>query len=374
MLLGVLVGVVDGVGRHRIGGVATTVRRGQKDIGAQVAPGNGAVGGGFDADGILWGNPASSLGHLTQKFSVETEFFGNTGETAMSDCVSSDVHARDYIALGYTLVNSAAHVDSGIAGGYKGGMKSIVEIRLENFRTLLGKHKQAEIARRMGRGPGQVQQWAAKAMGRGSKGSRNIDDDSARLLEKALGLPENWMDHDHAAITARTVEPLALPGAVRVAGYHPEDDLPAGFIPLPAVSLEVGAGHRLTEFQAPETKARLYSIESLQNHHLRASDLVAYRVRGNSMEPYLFDGDWVVIDRSRKAPPSVAKPLDCRHNTFVFRYEDGVMVKMLQALPDGGFTVVSLNSAEHKEFVIPAASVDRLEIYGKVVDRSGWSI
>ena len=292
----------------------------------------------------------------------------------MSHCVSSYVHADKYIALRYSNVNSRAHVAHGIADSYKGGMKSIVEIRLENFRTLLGKYKQAEIARRMGRGPGQIQQWAARAMGRDSKGSRNIDDDSARLIERALGLPENWMDHDHAAVTARIVEPLSLPNPIPVLGHHPEDDIPEGFIPLQSVTLEVGAGHRLIEGQEPETKARLYSLASLQRQRLRPSDLVAYKVSGNSMEPYLFDGDAVVIDRSRKTPPSIAKPLDCRCNTFVFRYEDGIMVKMLQALPDGGFNVVSLNSAEHKEFVIPAVAVDRLEIYGKVVDRSGWSV
>ena len=185
---------------------------------------------------------------------------------------------------------------------------------------------------------------------------------------------DDLLGRSREPISARVVEPLALPGSIPVVGHHDEDSTPAGFIALQAITLEVGAGHRLTEGQEPETKARLYSLESLQRQRLRPSDLVAYKVRGNSMEPYLFDGDWVVIDRSRKMPPSIAKPLDCRCNTFVFRYEDGIMVKMLQTLPDGGFNVVSLNRAEHKEFMIPASSVDRMEVYGKVVDRSGWSV
>ena len=290
----------------------------------------------------------------------------------MLDSVRSDIHVEDYIALGYIDVNSRALVARDIAASYNNTMKSIGEIRLTNLLRLFTKITQADLARRIDRSPGQVQQWALKARNPNGKGARNIDDSSARLIERALGLAENWMDQDHDAL--KGIEALALPGAIAVQAHHPEDPIPSGFVSLQAISLEVGAGHRLVESESPESKARLYSMESLQKHHLKPSDLVAYRVRGNSMEPYLFDGDWVVIDRSWKQPPSVAKPLDCRCNTFVFRYEDGVMVKMLQLLPDGGFNVVSLNTAEHKEFVIPAASVNRVEIFGKVVDRSGWSV
>ena len=228
----------------------------------------------------------------------------------------------------------------------------------------------SELARTIRIRPQAVSQWIS-----GSTKSPS----ATNLLRaaKVMGVDPDWLIEGktrRGAATARVVEPLALPGSIPVVGHHDEDATPAGFIALQAITLEVGAGHRLTEGQEPETKARLYSLESLQRQRLRPSDLVAYKVRGNSMEPYLFDGDWVVIDRSRKMPPSIAKPLDCRCNTFVFRYEDGIMVKMLQTLPDGGFNVVSLNRAEHKEFAIPASSVDRLEVYGKVVDRSGWSV
>lgn len=292
----------------------------------------------------------------------------------MLDSVRSDIHAEDYIASRYVCVNSRAMVARSIATSYNNTMKSIGEIRLANLSRLLTMITQADLARRIDRSPGQVQQWALKARNPNGKGARNIDDSSARLIERALGLAENWMDQDHDVLSTKGIEALALPDAIVVQAHHPEDPIPSGFISIPAISLEVGAGHRLVESESPENKVRLYIMESLHKHRLKPSDLVAYRVRGNSMEPYLFDGDWVVIDRSKKQPPSVAKALDCRCNTFVFRYEDGVMVKMLQSLPDGGFNVVSLNTAEHKEFVIPAASVNQMEIFGKVVDRSGWSV
>ncbi len=227
-----------------------------------------------------------------------------------------------------------------------------------------------QVAQHFGISRSAVSQWESPEK------SARPDMSKLPALAELYGVDLGELLNQPRLLHARSVSPRSLPSSetTPVASYHPDDGAPPGFLPLPAVSLEVGAGHRLTESQEPETKARLYSLESLQRQHLRASDLVAFRVRGNSMEPYLFDGDWVVIDRSRKAPPSVAKPLDCRHNTYVFRYEDGIMVKMLQALPDGAYNVISLNTAEHKEFTIPAAAEDRLEIYGKVVDRSGWSV
>ena len=251
------------------------------------------------------------------------------------------------------------------------------EVRRSNLKKVIAAEfggKQARLAERLG--------LAAPTLSRIFNSGKKVGD-VIREWEGKLGYEPGAFDRidfepgknfRYVHTTTRYAEPLALPGSIPVMGHHEEDGTPAGFIPLQAITLEVGAGHRLTEGQEPETKARLYSLESLQRQRLRPSDLVAYKVRGNSMEPYLFDGDWVVIDRSRKTPPSIAKPLDCRCNTFVFRYEDGIMVKMLQALPDGGFNVVSLNRAEHKEFMIPASSVDRMEVYGKVVDRSGWSV
>ncbi len=133
----------------------------------------------------------------------------------MLECVSFHIHMTKYIASRYIYVNSHALVAGNVVNCYKAGMKDIDEIRLENFRMILTKYSQAEIARRMGKTPPQIYQWAGKALGSSAKGLRNISSDTAREIESALGLDANWMDHPH----------IATPGAPPVSAYHPEGAL-----------------------------------------------------------------------------------------------------------------------------------------------------
>ena len=59
------------------------------------------------------------------------------------------------------------------------------------------------------------------------------------------------------------------------------------------------------------------------------------RVRGDSMEPGLIDGDLIVVDRARRR-------VDARGGVFVIRIEDAVMVKRVTRGRDG-LSVVSDN-------------------------------
>jgi repressor LexA len=77
------------------------------------------------------------------------------------------------------------------------------------------------------------------------------------------------------------------------------------------------------------------------------------RVRGDSMEPGLIDGDLIVVDRARRTP-------DARGGVFVVRIEDAVMVKRVSR-GRGRLTVVSDNPAA---LPVPDAPV---EVIGRVV-------
>lgn len=77
------------------------------------------------------------------------------------------------------------------------------------------------------------------------------------------------------------------------------------------------------------------------------------RVRGDSMEPGLIDGDLIVVDRARRTP-------DARGGVFVLRIEDAVMVKRIRRTRDG-LSVVSDNP-------VAAPVPDRpVEVIGRVV-------
>lgn len=86
---------------------------------------------------------------------------------------------------------------------------------------------------------------------------------------------------------------------------------------------------------------------------LREGQAAIVRVRGDSMEPGLVDGDLIVVDRARRTP-------DRRGAVFVVRIDDVVMVKRV-TLARGRLAVASDNPAAPP---IPDA---RVEVIGRVV-------
>ena len=276
----------------------------------------------------------------------------------MLDCVSSDVHGCHYIAHSYTIVNSVAHVADAIATGYKYNMKSIDEIRLENFLALLGRYKQAEIGRRIQRSPGQVQQWAAKARKSPAKGSRNIDDESARLLEASLNLPVNWMDNDHSASGT-------LPGAVPVVAYHPDEPLDDSEIEIPALNVVVGAGNRIHTEPVEEERRFRYSLEWIRRYGLKADKLIRYKVRGSSMDPFISDGSWITVEMGTTQVTD--------GSVYLLRYGDQISVKFLFRRYDGGLIVRSFNPSE-PDVVVPAQDLEHIEVLGRVVESTNMLI
>ena len=77
------------------------------------------------------------------------------------------------------------------------------------------------------------------------------------------------------------------------------------------------------------------------------------RVRGESMEPGLVDGDLIVVDRARRTP-------DRRVGVFVIRIDDAVMVKRVSRTA-GSMKAVSDNPAA------PPVPTGPIEVIGRVV-------
>lgn len=77
------------------------------------------------------------------------------------------------------------------------------------------------------------------------------------------------------------------------------------------------------------------------------------RVRGDSMEPGLCDGDLIVVDRARRTP-------DARGGVYVIRIDDAVMVKRVRRARDA-LVAVSDNPAAGP---VPEGTI---EVLGRVV-------
>ncbi len=86
---------------------------------------------------------------------------------------------------------------------------------------------------------------------------------------------------------------------------------------------------------------------------LKAGQAAIVRVRGESMEPTLVDGDLIVVDQAQRRP-------DAQAALFVLRYDDAVMVKRVRWTRDG-LAVTSDNPAAAP---VPAGTP---AVIGKVV-------
>lgn len=155
-------------------------------------------------------------------------------------------------------------------------MKKIEEIRTENINALIEKHGGLNpLSELLGRSRSQIDQWA--------KNYRNIDGvprfmgpKSARLVERALNLPEGWMDTDHSREPRSPSEdeyslvPVLDVHAACGNGYFNDQTLVEGRFALPKVML-----HNLG---MPEGRGRII------------------HATGNSMSPTIQDGAVVLIN------------------------------------------------------------------------------
>ncbi|QEM68991.1 helix-turn-helix transcriptional regulator [Geobacter sp. FeAm09] len=83
-------------------------------------------------------------------------------------------------------------------------------------------------------------------------------------------------------------------------------------------------------------------------------------VIGDSMEPYLADGDLVLLDTSVTHVEA--------DNVYVLQYGDVLLARRIQIKLDGTVAVRSYNGAYESE-VLPAEMADKLQVIGRVVRR-----
>ena len=108
--------------------------------------------------------------------------------------------------------------------------------------------------------------------------------------------------------------PAGLPGAPVVA--------------IPEITVEVAAGAGATAEEFVTETARWHWPENMIRHEGGAApeDLRILRVRGNSMEPEMREGDRIVVDVSRRLPAT--------GETFVLWDGNGLVVKHVETVHD----------------------------------------
>lgn len=156
--------------------------------------------------------------------------------------------------------------------------------------------------------------------------------------------------------------------AYEIRGVDGEDGVdPAtdAMISIYDIEVSAGAGAIVPEFV--ETRYRLpYQIDWLRRWDAAPEDILVAKVRGDSMEPVLYDGDKVVIHRgmTRIAP-------DC---TYALIYESAgsmeARVKRLRRLGDGRLLIQS-NNPDKTRYPDETALPGEVCILGRVIDKMG---
>jgi len=143
------------------------------------------------------------------------------------------------------------------------------------------------------------------------------------------------------------------------------DGLPgAPVAAIPEITVEVAAGPGATAEEFVSETARWHWPENMIRHEAGAApeDLRILRVRGNSMEPEMREGDRIVVDVSRRQPAT--------GETFVLWDGNGLVVKHVEKVHDkvGGddpprLRLISANP-DYPPYERPA---DEVHVVGKVL-------
>jgi len=161
----------------------------------------------------------------------------------------------------------------------------------------------------------------------------------------------------------RTASPSAAGPDVRpVRAWEIGDELPDGYVLIPRLSLELAAGNGKRVTHVDTQHPRLFDGDWIREKRLKAKYLVCMPVSGDSMEPWINDGDTVVVDRSDTAIRD-GKP-------YAIRYGDELRIKHVHKRFDGGLILRSINPDYGDEAIAPA-DLEHVEILGLVVWRAG---
>ncbi|MGA3803724.1 S24 family peptidase [Ralstonia nicotianae] len=147
--------------------------------------------------------------------------------------------------------------------------------------------------------------------------------------------------------------------------YENLDELPPETtVLITHVDVALSAGDGRETWHVEEKEPLPFQADYIRRLNASPKNLVAVKVRGDSMEPRLFDDDTVVVDKADQRIPASG-------GVFALVYAGEMLVKNLFRMPDGSLRVVSDNKEKHEPFVVPPEQLEHINIVGRVKYRSG---
>lgn len=153
-----------------------------------------------------------------------------------------------------------------------------------------------------------------------------------------------------------------------VVALHPEETTPSDSIQVKEyrVSFSAGNGHQATYDAIEEAEPATYRLSWFHKTGIKPKNARRFKVVGDSMEPFLFAGDSVLIDTGETDPACI---IDGK--VYAIRYGNDLRVKRLFRRLDGTLILRSDNPAYKDEEVPPELAEEHISILGRVRDKSG---
>ncbi|CAJ0895754.1 LexA repressor [Ralstonia mannitolilytica] len=129
------------------------------------------------------------------------------------------------------------------------------------------------------------------------------------------------------------------------------------------VDVALSAGNGRETWHVEKKEPLPFQADYIRRLKASPKDLVAVKVRGDSMERGLFDDDTVVVDTADRRIPASG-------GVFALVYAGEMLVKRLFKMPDGSIDIVSDNP-KYKSLVVPPDQLEHIDIVGRVKYRSG---
>lgn len=237
---------------------------------------------------------------------------------------------------GYRCVNRQTDIGENSLAYIMAGM-SLGERIEERLRAL--NISQAELARRV-----KVSQPTINALIRGGNtGSKHLHRIASELETSPAWLAGETDDMSPVAPRMSAIDALA-------------DELDLAMLPQFDIGYSMGGGVSLVE-RYEQTGIVPFARAWLRSFARGAlSDLFVARGEGDSMEPTLRDGDFVLIDSSQQT-------IRAQDRIWAVRYGDLGMIKRVRRLPSGSYLLISDNPT-----VTPIECHDgEMEVIGRVV-------
>lgn len=223
---------------------------------------------------------------------------------------------------------------------------------------------QSEMARFVGVSPQAVQKWVAGASEPRGKNlelaAQFLDVSPAFLL---FGGDQTQKQHK----SLQVLNFPAKPGEVRqpVTAHHPEDPLPEELVAIKQskVFFSAGDGYQPTYEIIEESEPATYQLSWFQKQRINPEKCRRFKVVGDSQEPFLFEGDTVLVN--------LAETDIIDGKLYAIRYGNDLRIKFLSRRLDGTLIIKSRNEAYKDEEVPPGLAQEQITVIGRVRDKSG---